>query len=58
MGFGPPALPSRIADDLSKQGLHACCIRHRTPHSGSSELVFVYADVAGHMMQGTYWEGL
>ncbi len=28
------------------------------PHSGSSELLFVYADGAGHVMQGTCWEGL
>ncbi len=30
MGFRTSAMPSRIADDLSKQGLHVCYIRRRT----------------------------
>jgi hypothetical protein len=58
MGFRPSAMPPRVADGVSKAG--AACRLHQAQdtHPGPSELLFVYADGAGPVMQGTCWEGL
>jgi len=51
-------MPPRVADGVSKAG--AACRLHQAQdtHPGPSELLFVYADGAGPVMQGTCWEGL